>query len=175
VRGGELCRTERSDFDGGASTATVYTGPKTSQVVLVGSLRRVAVAAPRLPCIPSQLARRAVRESPVANRGPSLTLIRTPSRNSRRRAITSRTLNPATHNLSTAASACRWHVQPLSTAVWRHPTAVGVAGGGVGRSAEHSRSAEPTPSPRYANSLSTNRHHPPTCNEGSLPQPLSLR
>ena len=92
------------------------------QVVHVGSLRRVAVAAPRPPNISTQPARRAVRESLVTNRGPSLTLVTIPSRNSHRRVVTSRTLNPATHNLPTASSACRWRVPPLGTAVWRRPT-----------------------------------------------------
>jgi len=112
-------------------TATVYSGPITCQVVHVGSLRRVAVAAPRPPNISSQPARRAVRESLVTNRGPSLTLVTIPSRNSHRRVVTSRTLNPATHNLPTASSACRWRVPPLGTAVWRRPTRSGrqAAGG----------------------------------------------
>ena len=90
LRKGQLHRTAR---------------PRLCQVVHVCSLRRVAVAAPRPPSISSQPARRAVRASLVTNRGPSLTLVTIPSRNSHRRAVTSRTLNPATHNLPTAGAA----------------------------------------------------------------------
>ena len=63
--------------------------------------------------------------------------------------------------------------KPLACRAPSRAPAVGVTRGwsGLRRSAEQSRSAEPTPPPRYANRPSTNRHRPPARYRASLPHP----